>query len=267
MCGLVPAGLPQLCSEFLVPSYEEVVKDILSLIRINDDYFLSKGLGMVIPREQWSFFEWVFTSEFEVQLELLDVLDEALDASLANIQQGLRTAVGSVEDEEEYAELYALLGGEESRGEEFKTILFNSLFAASFALFEHKLSAVCRQVQKAAGSPFSADDIRGRNRMDSIKRYLEAFGIEVPLEDSEWQELSRYQEVRNKIMHAGAALPESGDLARYARNREIASSWTGRELELNRSFCDEAIRNLEQFSLKVHRAVQSWRNRTVEDSS
>ena len=147
-------------------------------------------------------------------------------------------------------QLYALLGGEESRGEEFKTILFNSLFAASFALFEHKLYAVCRQVQQATGNPFSAEDIRGRNRIDSIKKYIEAFGIEVPLADSEWQELRRYQEVRNKIMHEGAALPDSGDLARYARDHEIASSWTGRELELNRAFCDEAIRNLEQFSIK-----------------
>ena len=108
MCGVVPAGPPQLCTDSLVPLCEEFVKDIRSLIQINDDDFLSKGLGMVIHRDQWSFFEWVFTSEFEVQLELLDVLDEALDTSLANIQEDLKAAVVSAEDEEEYEQLYAL---------------------------------------------------------------------------------------------------------------------------------------------------------------
>ena len=217
---------------------------------------------MAIPRDQWSFYEWILTSEFEVHLDLLDSMDQGLDETLRNVQENLRWAVSSAKDEEEYQEQYAMLNAEEARGEEFESILFNSLFSASFALFEHKLSAICNQAQQVAGNPFSADDIRGRNRIDSARRYLEALGIKFPVQGAEWQGITSYQEIRNKIMHEGAALPESGNLVEYANKHQIASSWSGKELELTRSFCKEAVSNLEQFIIKVSRAYNAWCERT-----
>ena len=60
-------------------------------------------------------------------------------------------------------------------------------------------------------------------------------------------------------MHRGVLLSESGGLTAYALRKQIVSGRNGRELVLTRSFCEEAVNNLEGFVLRVHRAFQELR--------
>ena len=53
------------------------------------------------------------------------------------------------------------------------------------------------------GSPFSVDDIRPRSILDSTKTYLTRLGVDFPAQDSDWQVIKKYSEIRNKLMHEG----------------------------------------------------------------
>ena len=215
---------------------------------------------MRIPPNPWAFDEFWIIDEFVVHRDLLDLLDPQLDSLLRERKQVLIEAAESIEEAVQ-DELYFLLYDEEERGERFKNILFNSFFAASFALFEHKLRTICQQAQTAMGSPFSVDDIRPRSILDSTKTYLTRLGVDFPAQDSDWQVIKKYSEIRNKLMHEGGRLPENGELTAYALSKQIVivSDRNGRELVLTRSFCEEAVNNLEGFVLRVHRAFKELR--------
>ena len=60
-------------------------------------------------------------------------------------------------------------------------------------------------------------------------------------------------------MHEGGLLSEGGELTAYALRKQIGSGRNGRELVLTRSFCEEAVNNLEGFVLRVHRAFEELR--------
>ena len=144
-------------------------------------------------------------------------------------------------------------------GEKLKPILFNSFFVASVALFEHKLSTICHGAQRTVDTPFTVDDMRSSSPTVRAKTYLERLGVNFPVQDTAWQEITNYQKLRNKIMHAGAVLSDKTELLKYAEMRQIASSWGGRQMvEMTRPFCEEAIDNLTQFLLKLYRAYGSW---------
>ena len=216
---------------------------------------------MNIPPNPWAFGEFWLIDEFGVHRDLLDLLDPQLDTLLQERKEVLKEAAKSTEAEAVQDELYSLLYDEENRGEQFKNILFNSFFAASFALFEHKLRKICQRAQTAMGSPFSIEDMRSRSILQSAKTYLTRLGVNFPARDSDWQVIRNYGEIRNKLMHEGGLLSESGELTAYALSKQIVSGRNGRELVLTRSFCEEVVNNLEGFVLRVHRAFEELRQR------
>ena len=212
---------------------------------------------MTMQRTSFSGAEWRLTGEFELYRSLLALLDQELHSRLRERREVLEEAIDSTQDEAIQIELDLIISDEGVEGEKFKSILFNSFFVASFALFEHKLSIICEGAQKTSGTPFSVDD-RGLN-MARAKTYLQKIGVEVPVQDSGWQGITNYRELRNKIMHDGAVLSDKKGLLKYAETRDIASSWGGRVMVgITRPFCEEAIDNLAQFLLKLYRAYDNW---------
>ena len=214
---------------------------------------------MRIPPNPWAFGEFWIINEFDVHRDLLDLLDPQLDSLLRERKQVLIEAAESTEVEAVQEEIYDLLYDEDNRGEKFKNILLNSFFAASFALFEHKLRRICQLAQIAMGSSFSVDDISPRSILDSAKTYLTRLGVDFPAQDSDWQVVKNYALIRNKLMHEGGLLSEGAELTGYALSKQIVAGRNERELVLTRSFCEEAVNNMEGFVLRVHRAFEELR--------
>ena len=216
---------------------------------------------MGINGSQLNWPELMLTSDFEAHRELLDLIEQGLRGSLKRKAEEIKTAARAAKDEEEHDELMSEVYGyeQESDGGQFMAIAFNSFFASSFALFEHTLFGICRRAQRDADCPIPVELLSSRNSVDNAKKYLEVLGIEFPSGASEWQEIRRYREIRNKIMHQGATLSEGNDLLAYAEEKQITSRWGERKLELTRLFCEEAIETQKQFILKTHRAYNRWR--------
>ena len=135
----------------------------------------------------------------------------------------------------------------------------NSFFLASFALFENQLMRICRRAQRNCGNSSSVKDLRSPSPTDRAKKYLRKLGVEFPAETSEWQEITKYREIRNKIAHEGGVLPLQGHIADFAKSKQIVTAWGGNlNLELTRPFCDDALSRFRRFLLEVHRAYVLW---------
>ena len=211
----------------------------------------------------------MLTSEFWAHREFLDLIEGGLRSNLIRKAQELEAAAKAAGSEDEFDELITMKYEYEleSEGGQFMTIVFNSFFAASFALFEHTLFRICHQVQRDASCRVS---VSGRDRISSAKKYLVRFGIEFPSHRPEWGEMKLYREIRNKIMHEGATLPVGNrPLSAYAKEKRIISWWgEHQQLELTRTFCEEALENLTQFSLETHRAYSRWRQaKPIEENT
>ena len=212
---------------------------------------------MVIPLNWWDFGEFRLIYDFDAYRELLRLLDPQLGLILQAQQEKWAEAARSTEEEAVRGELYSILYEEEERGEQLKSILFNSFFMASFALFELKLRTICDEAKTVTDSPFSIDDIRPSRLLDSTKKYLTILGVDFPAQDSDWQEIKDYAGVRNRLMHEGGSLRENDNLTAYAVRKQIVSHGNENELALTRSFCEEAVENLENFLRRVYRAFDA----------
>lgn len=218
-----------------------------------------------MPRVSWN--DLLFINDpWVLHGRLLDLLEPHLEKVRQDWLVEVDLQAERIEDEYTRELFYEFHSEEYHEQMEFKVILMNSLFATSFASFENQLIRICRVAKRNSSNPSSVCDLRSRSPTDRAKTCLTTLGIEFPSDSDEWQNINRYREIRNKIMHNGARLGVEiveGDLARFARQKGIStaqtSESTGGRLELTRTFCDEAGEQMNQFLREVYRSYRRWR--------
>ena len=215
---------------------------------------------------QVSFYDLFIYDQWAVYGRQLDRLESLLEKDLQSFEQWVEQQAKQIDDEEKLSEFYDFHSEEYHEQIEFRVILMNSLFATSFASFEDQLMRICHVAEHNSGSPFSERDLHGSSPTERAKIYLTKLGIEFPSDSQEWSNITKYRQIRNKIMHHGARLgveQDEGDLARFARRKQISTAKspeaTGGSLKLTRAFCDEAGSEMNQFLRAVHRAYRRWR--------
>ena len=222
------------------------------------------GKGVAMPRVN---LEDLFVyDQWAVYARQLDRLESHLEQDLQSFEQWVEQQAKRIDDEDTLSQFYDFYSEEYHEHKEFKVILMNSLFVSSFASFEHQLMQICHVAEGNSGSPFSERDLRSSSSTERAKTYLTKLGIEFPSDSQEWQNITRYREIRNKIMHNGGGFDveeDEGDLARFARQKRIftasRSELTGGSLELTRAFCDEAGEQMNQLLRAVYRTYRRWR--------
>ena len=203
--------------------------------------------------------ETVISYEWELQSRYLNLLEPYLAKTLQDWDQAIEQQAQQIDDEGERSEFYDFHSDEYHDHLGLRVILMNSFFQASFALFENQLMRICRRAQRNCGSPFSVRDLRSSSPTARAKKYLRKLGVEFPAETPKWQEITKYRQIRNKITHEGGILPPQEQIEDFAKAKQIVNPSGGNSnLELTRPFCDEAIKNFEQFMLEVHRAYVLW---------
>ena len=201
----------------------------------------------------------LISHRWELQGRFLDLVEPHLDNTLRDWEQAIERQAQQIDDEDVRDEFYEFHSDEYHERLGFRGILMNSFFSASFALFENQLMRICRSAQRNYGSPFSVKDLGSSSPPDRAKTYLQKLGVLFPVDTAEWREITKYREIRNKIIHEGGDLPLEGHVTDFAKAKQIVSTWGGSpNLELTRPFCDEALGNLRRFLLEVHRAYEVW---------
>ena len=204
--------------------------------------------------------EWFLRSyRWELHSRFLDLVEPHLESTLRDWEHVIEQQAQEIDDEDARDEFYEFHSDEYHERLEFKSIMMNSFFSASFALFENQLIGICQSVQRDSGSPFSVKDLGSSSPTNRAKTYLHKLGVLFPTDGSEWQDITSYREIRNKIMHEGGELPLHGHVTDFAKAKQIVSPRAGSpKLELTRPFCDVALGNMRRFLLQVHQAYAGW---------
>ena len=204
--------------------------------------------------------EWFLMSHrWELHSRFLDLVEPHLENTLRDWKEAIEKQAQELDDEDARDMFYDFHSDEYHERLEFKGILMNSFFSASFALFENQLTEICQSAQQNSGSPFSPKDLRSSSPVDRARTYLRTLGVPFRVDTSAWRQITIYREIRNKIMHEGGALPLDGHVTEFAKVEQIVSTRAGKpRLELTRPFCDDALGNLRLFLLEVHRSYKGW---------
>ena len=203
--------------------------------------------------------EDLLSYEWELLSKYVDLLERYLANTFQDWEQDIVQQAQQIDDEFQRSEFYEFRSDEHHEHLSFRDIFINSFFLASFALFENQLMRICRRAQRNCGNSSSVKDLRSSSPTDRAKKYLRKLGVEFPAETSEWQEITNYRKIRNTIAHEGGVLPPEGDIAAFAKSKQIVTAWGGNlNLKLTRPFCDDALCSFRQFLLEVHRAYVLW---------
>ena len=186
--------------------------------------------------------------------QFLDLLEPYLDEVVQDWTQEVDRQAREIEDEEQRDEFYHFHTDDYHVMQQHRIILMNSLFSASFALFEYHLTWLCDHVQQRHDNPFSVNEFK-YSLTERVNSYLTKLDIPFPSEAPEWQDVKRYQEIRNKIMHEGGHVSRGWDNFTYAESHGIVDTHA-EQLALTRPFCEKALNDFERFLLKVSRATR-----------
>ena len=206
-------------------------------------------------------------SWFNLYRTYLERIEPQVDELLQDWQVEFENAKKEIDDE--YLEMFwGDKSAEYQELLEIRSILLNSFFAASFALFEHLLARTCERVRNSSGNPFTVRDMSGGSPTDRAKKYLETLGVEFPSSGSEWKEVTTLRDIRNNLMHNGGVLLPTGETTKYAKEQNIAGPSKednpiegSYHLDLTREFCERVLDSLEEFLVKISNEYDLWRAR------
>lgn len=114
------------------------------------------------------------------------------------------------------------------------TFTYNSSLISIYSYLEHTLNEICLQVQKQLRIKISVDDISGKGYIDRSRKYLEKI-IHIPFHvvDKQWVEITKYQKIRNLIVHDNGSLrTENKDISKN-KNYNLLKQFKKIEIEPN----------------------------------
>lgn len=209
---------------------------------------------MRIKRGMYEIERYMIRHEFNVYERYLGLLEPHIENILVAWEEAINQEANQIEDSEQRDTFFEAYSDEYHEFTQMNVLLMNSFFCSCFALFEEHLVRICDKAKSKRDCPFSVGDLKG-SLSDRVKKFLRRLDIAIPTDSSEWPEITKYIEIRNKIMHDGALVGRKWDHIDYAEGKGIVPTG-GIELELTRSFCKEALENYRRFLIMVHIAYE-----------
>ena len=170
---------------------------------------------------------WHVEFFFDLYRKSLATQDRLTTQALEDFQRALDEEAQKY-DEDVRAEFYENQSEEYISHEYSKVIFMNSFFVASYALYDHHRDEILDRFRLAWGD-FESSDL---------------------INSPEWQAISHYKQIRNRIVHDGADIPECDEAIALAECHGIAARYfPNGTYALTRRFCDEALDTFEKFLL------------------
>ena len=218
-----------------------------------------------------TFLEILISHDWDLYHRVLGFLEPRVDEALRDWDQNMELESLRISDEFPKEIISDILTDEYLDQLQFKVILMNSFFLASFALFENHLLRICESVQQHYRCPFSVKELKGSSAIERTKAYFKGIGIPFPSSEPEWSKIGSYRKVRNNLVHEGGSIAVARALKDYDKKRGFADYAESKEIvavdqigpdiallriELTRQFCEDALNDFKQFLLKLNRAFQ-----------
>ena len=199
----------------------------------------------------------ITSHQFELHRRLLDMVEPQVVGHLEQWKMFVEQEAQRIDNEDQQEELYDLHIDEYNDRQQLNVIFMNSLFLASFSLFEDRLVFICKRAEMRCLGPRIQNEVKIRSTTEFAKKQFRTLGLSFPSNSPEWANVMRYRKIRNAIAHEGGTLlSPKKHIVEFASSKGIISTLRKYpELELTRAFCEDASHQLERFLLMAHEAA------------
>ena len=197
--------------------------------------------------------ELVEFSEFHEEIEAFwKRKDEALQEELAKKLE----AVAEHEQDEFVATCY----GYDLHQNQYKfpAVHRASLVVTLYNFLEVTVNELCEQLQVYTETPLKLKEVHGTG-IKRAKIYLsKVIGLDLSIPSEVMEHISWGQELRNRLVHNGAALPKKEDdkLNRYVEKTESLSGAPGGQVGVTLNYVDDLISHMMGFFDALNNGVQ-----------
>lgn len=114
------------------------------------------------------------------------------------------------------------------------TFNYNSSLISIYSFLEFSLKNICNQVQGKLYITISVDDISGSSYINTSKKYLEKIiCINFKKVDKQWVEITKYQTIRNIIVHDNCSIIHGEKDIKESKNYNLLMQFKKIEIEPN----------------------------------
>ncbi|WP_281659446.1 hypothetical protein [Halobacillus sp. Cin3] len=139
---------------------------------------------------------------------------------------------------------------------QFPSILRSSLLISIYSFLENQLIRLCKELQESRDLSIKVNNINNKG-IEKAKIYLKnVVGIDFPTNSKEWQDIKRYQYIRNNFAHSEGIL-DSNDknlllaIATLDAVDIMGDDFLGKNIILYKSFIPTLIETVEGFLSKI----------------
>lgn len=198
---------------------------------------------------------WFIHHDWNLYSSFLNSLEPRVDEVVKDWVEATEREAGKIEDADQRAAFWDFHIDDYNDHLEFKTILLNSFFLSSFALFEYHLIEICERARVHHKTPFSVHDLRpGGPSLTETKKYLETLGVDFPVNSQRWQAITSHKWVRNRLVHEGGHVRDKKRLANAKKLGIVSDKYPHPRLELTKEFCDKALKDFQSFLLEIDKS-------------
>lgn len=141
----------------------------------------------------------------------------------------------------------------------YKQLKLESVFLSSYASFEHYLKNMTKLYKEYFELKIGVDDLSGRNYILKSKKYLEKV-IDLNLTGTEknWNLITKYQFVRNKIVHNNSNVGEqSADFINQIEQMDGISISDGKIILTNKDFIISFWKLVDSYTSKIFQVTRN----------
>ena len=140
----------------------------------------------------------------DIIIDYLNAFEKYLKDKTSEIQDKISEWQNS-EKEQEYSAIDYYLDDYTDYNSNFKKLKLESTFLSSYSVFEHYFKSFTEIYTKYYNLKIKMDDLSGNNYINKSKQYLEkVINLDLKNLNNIWREISKYQRIRNKIVHNNA---------------------------------------------------------------
>lgn len=186
----------------------------------------------------------------------LDLLEPYIAKSWQEWQKDIEDEASSIDDPVAKEDFFEWHSDTNWDFEEYQAIFCNYFLVTVYALMEARLGRLCETVRRKKKLQISWGDLRG-GRLERAVKYLELVGeLESPKQQTEWETVQMYGELRNRIVHYGASFSKDNKaLGKFAREKGLLIKGGAHPddlIKISPEFCKEVLQVTKVFLLHIH---------------
>ncbi|NRR93499.1 hypothetical protein HSX10_18150 [Winogradskyella undariae] len=140
----------------------------------------------------------------DIIIDYLHAFEKYLIDKTSEIQDKISEWQNS-EKEQKYSAVDYYIGDYTNYNSNFKKLKLESTFLSSYSVFEHYFKSFSEIYTEYYNLKIKIDDLSGNNYINKSKQYLEkVINLDLKNLNSIWREITKYQRIRNKIVHNNA---------------------------------------------------------------